>query len=175
MTTRGKILVADHEGTYLLRFEGDVRLTLCVAIDEFLQKMFDAPNFTAVVVDLCKAQGLDSTSLGILAKLAKEARRKTVRLPILVCDNADVLRSLNSLGIDELFEQAGPEFADYAAVAPLGTLEDVEPCEDDTRRRVLEAHRMLMSLSPSNAEQFRDLVTQLEALDATDVTRSKLA
>ncbi len=173
MNSRGKIMVANHDGTYLLRFEGDVRLTLCVAIDEFLHRMFDDPNFTAVVVDLSAAQGLDSTSLGILAKLAKEARNKTAQRPILVCNSADVLRSLTSLGIDDLFEPAGSEFADYSAVTPLGALEANEPSEDDTRRRVLEAHRVLMSLNPANADQFRDLVTQLEALDETPRARGK--
>lgn len=160
-------MVADHDGTYLLRFEGDVRLTLCVAIDEFLQTMFEAPDFAAVVVDLSNAQGIDSTSLGILARLAKEAHRKTARSPILVCTNTDVLRSLRSLGIDELFESAGTEFGEYAAVTPLGALDASEPSEDETRARVLEAHRVLMALNPSNAERFRDLVAQLEALDAT--------
>lgn len=174
MSSRGRIMVANHDGTYLLRFEGDVRLTLCVAIDDFLQKMFDDPNFAAVVVDLSTAQGLDSTSLGILAKLAKEARCKTAQSPILICNSEDVMRSLTSLGIDDLFEQAGPEFADYSAVTPLGALEANEPSEDDTRRRVLDAHRVLMTLNPSNAEQFRDLVAQLEALDETTRARGKL-
>jgi len=52
-------MVAAHDGTYVLRFEGDVRLTLCVAIDDFLKKMFADSRFTAVIIDLSQAQYLD--------------------------------------------------------------------------------------------------------------------
>lgn len=168
MRGRGRILVADHDGTYLLRFEGDVRLTLCVAIDDFLQQMFAAPRFTAVVIDLSHARYLDSTSLGTLAKLAKESRCKTARAPILVCPDGDVMRALTGLGIDELFERGGAEFTKPPAATALGPIETNDPSEDDIRARVLEAHRVLMALNPSNTEQFSDLVARLEALDAPD-------
>ena len=173
MSTRGKILVAAHDGTYLLRFVGDVRLTLCVAIDDFLQKMLEDPCFTAVVIDLSQAHYLDSTSLGILAKLAKETQRKTARSPILVRPAAEIMRSLVGLGIDGLFEQGGAEFTGFA---PGAALKASEPSEADTRRRVIEAHRVLMALNPSNAAEFSDLVAQLEALDtpaAVGQARSK--
>jgi len=162
VSERGQILVANHEGTYLLRFVGDVRLTLCVAIDDFLQKMFDDDRFQAVVVDLSQARGLDSTSLGILAKLATETRKRTAGSPLLVCSNPDVLLALQSVGIDELFE---PSAAAISQVSPLGALEDNEPDEALTRQRVLESHRLLMALNPQNEAKFKDLVTTLEALD----------
>jgi len=155
-------MVAAHDGTYVLRFEGDVRLTLCVAIDDFLKKMFADSRFTAVIIDLSQAQYLDSTSLGILAKLAKETQLKTRRLPILVGAAAEIMRSLSGLGIDELFEPGGTAFTQYTA---LEAIEAIEPSEDDTRARVIEAHRVLMTLNPSNAAEFSDLVAQLEALD----------
>ena len=37
----GRILAATHDGAYLIRLEGDVRLTLCTTIDDYFQKMFD--------------------------------------------------------------------------------------------------------------------------------------
>ena len=40
----GRILAASHNGAYVIRFEGDVRLTLCTSIDDYFQKMFDAWN-----------------------------------------------------------------------------------------------------------------------------------
>ncbi len=49
---RGRILVGDHEGVYVLLFQGDVRLTLCTAVDSFLDRMFDDAGFRSVVVDL---------------------------------------------------------------------------------------------------------------------------
>ncbi len=65
----GKILAASHHGAYVIRLEGDVRLTLCTTIDEYFQKMFSDPEFASVWLDLCDAEGIDSTTLGLLAKL----------------------------------------------------------------------------------------------------------
>ena len=158
---RGRILVASRDGTHLLRFVGDVRLTLCVAIDDYLKEVFTDPDFEAVVIDLSQADGLDSTSLGILAKLAKEARVRNHKAPLLVPGSEDVQRCLESVGIDSLFETASSQFSD---VAPIGALEAVPVSESATRGRVLEAHRALMALNSTNAKAFRDLVTQLEAL-----------
>jgi len=100
---RGRILVASDGGTFLLRFVGDVRLTLCVAIDDYLQQMFNDPDFEAVVVDLSQAQGLDSTSLGLLVKLAQETHTQTGKKALLVSSEGDVHRALQSVG-ENLFK-----------------------------------------------------------------------
>ena len=72
----GKILAASHNGAYVIRFEGDVRLTLCTTIDDYFQRMYDDPAFASVWVDLCSAEGLDSTTLGLLAKLALTVKER---------------------------------------------------------------------------------------------------
>ena len=66
----GRILAATHNGSYVIRLVGDVRLTLCNSMDDFFEHMFADPEFVSVWVDLCDAQGIDSTTLGLLAKLA---------------------------------------------------------------------------------------------------------
>ena len=70
----GRILAASHDGAYVIRFVGDVRLTLCTTIDDYFQHMFEDPEFTSVWVDLCEAEGIDSTTLGLLAKLALKVK-----------------------------------------------------------------------------------------------------
>ena len=66
----GKILAASHHGAYVIRLEGDVRLTLCTTIDDYVQKMFDDPDFVhriagltfdfnVQMLDLLVATGLD--------------------------------------------------------------------------------------------------------------------
>ena len=69
----GRILVADHNGVYMLKFVGDVRVTLCATVDDYLHRMFDDREFKSVLVDLSETEGIDSTSLGILAKLSIQA------------------------------------------------------------------------------------------------------
>ena len=46
----GRILAASHNGAYVIRFVGDVRLTLCTTIDDYFQKMYSDPQFASVCV-----------------------------------------------------------------------------------------------------------------------------
>ncbi len=159
MKQKGRILVAVHEGVYLLKLVGDVRVSLCTAVDGFLDNMFRDPNFKSVLVDLTGTQAIDSTSLGILAKLSIHASKRTGCVPTLVSDNPDITRILHTMGFEDVFNLVAEVPEDP------GQLAELAPCmasEEDVRRRVIEAHKYLMSLSESNRETFRDLVETLE-------------
>lgn len=156
---RGRILVGDHEGVYVLLFQGDVRLTLCTAVDGFLNRMFDDTGFRSVVVDLAEIESIDSTSLGLLAKLSIQAGRRFDYRPTLVSPKPDVTRVLRTMGLDDVFN---------VVEEPLihsEQLEELACCaasEAEVRTRVLEAHRILMDMNDSNRAAFQDLVMTLE-------------
>ena len=154
----GRILVAHHNGVYLMKFVGDVRVTLCAAVDTFLDGMLSDTGFKSVVVDLTRTTGIDSTSLGILAKLSIRAQERFGFVPTLVSTNRDITRVLKSMGFDDVF---------HIIEVPLqhteqfGELNPFDCSEEDMRRRVLDAHRILMSLNESNREKFHDLVEKI--------------
>jgi len=66
--TSGKILVASYQGVYLIKMLGDVRLTLCVPFDNFIQNLLIKDDFYSIVFDFSQTEGLDSTTLGLVAK-----------------------------------------------------------------------------------------------------------
>ena len=100
--TPGRILVADHDGMYLIKFVGDVRVNLCAAVDDFLAEMFRDEDFKSVLVDLTATEGIDSTSLGILAKLSIKASDLYGFTPTLVSTNVDITRVLRTVGFDDV-------------------------------------------------------------------------
>ncbi|MGI9326205.1 MAG: STAS domain-containing protein [Pseudomonadales bacterium] len=159
----GQILAGQHKGVYLLRFEGDVRLTLCAAADRYLARMFEDPQFKGVMVDLTSALGIDSTSLGLLAKLSIRAKEQFGFIPTLICDSADLRRLLDSMGFDDVFN-----IVDSAPQSPadLGPLPALEVPDAQLRAQVLDAHRVLMSMNDNNRDTFKDLVEALEADEA---------
>lgn len=159
----GRILVGAHDGVYVLFFEGDVRLTLCTAVDGYIEKMFKDPEFKSVLVDLSRTESIDSTSLGLLAKLSIQAERRFHFQPTLVCTGKDVLRILYSMGFDDVFNIVETPLEHEEQ---LGELPVLESCHEEVRQRVLEAHRVLMSMNDSNREAFHDLVETLEAESA---------
>jgi anti-anti-sigma factor len=157
---RGRILVAHHDGVYLMKFVGDVRVTLCAAVDAFLDGMLSDAKFRSVVVDLSRATGIDSTSLGILAKLSIRTRERCGFVPTLVSTNPDITRVLETMGFDDVFRiiEQPIEHKDQ-----FGELHPFDCSEEDMRQRVLDAHRILMAMNESNREAFQDLVETLEA------------
>lgn len=156
---RGRILVGDHNGVYVLLFQGDVRLTLCTTVDSFLDRMFDDAGFRSVVVDLGETESIDSTSLGLLAKLSIRAGRQFGYRPTLVSTRPDITRLLVTMGLDDVFNVV------EEALEHREQLEELSCCaasEDEVRTRVLEAHRILMDMNESNRTAFQDLVATLE-------------
>jgi len=155
----GRILAARHDGAYVIRLVGDVRLTLCTTIDEYFQKMYDDPDFTSVWVDLCEAEGIDSTTLGLLAKLALKVRERFGFKPAIYSCDPSILRLLRSMDFQRLFELHREACANPDDVREIPA---VQGSEEAVKEKVVEAHRVLMDLSEENRKRFRDLVTALE-------------
>jgi anti-anti-sigma factor len=155
----GRILVGAHDGVYVLKFTGDVRVTLCATMDALLRSLLGRDDFRSVLVDLTETEGIDSTSLGLLAKLSLETQRRFSLVPTLVSTNPDITRVLRTMGFDDVFHIVEEPLTE---VGQLGELPTLEADEEDVRQRVLDAHRVLMELNEHNRESFRDLVTALE-------------
>lgn len=158
----GKILIAQHDGTYVIKLVGDVRLTLCTTMDDFLNKMFADPLFIGVLVDLCEAEGIDSTSLGLLAKLALQSKQYCHLLPIIKSPNADITRLLESMGFDKVFDIR--KKLHELTTEELAELPVLEADDEVVREKIIEAHRILMTLNEQNRDTFSGLVTTLETM-----------
>ncbi|EED34695.1 anti-sigma-factor antagonist [Luminiphilus syltensis NOR5-1B] len=155
-----RIRAASDGGDYLLRLEGDVRLTMCTALDEYFQQITADPDFSSVCVDLTRATGLDSTTLGMLAQLALKTKDCFGVRPVMYSNNPGIDRLLQSMGFGVLFslQQDSPGAAAFDQdLAELGS------SESEVKEKVIEAHRALMSISDDNTERFRDLVQTLES------------
>lgn len=155
----GKILAASHHGAYVIRLVGDVRLTLCTTIDEYFQKMFEDPEFASVWVDLCEAEGIDSTSLGLLAKLALNVKERFGFAPAIYSCDPGINRLLKSMGFQRLFELREEVCSNPENISEIPS---VEGSEQDIKEKVVEAHRVLMGLNEENRVRFKDLMNALE-------------
>ena len=156
----GKILVSDQEGSYLLKFSGDVRVTLCGSLNRHMETIFGSTDVKRVVIDMLEAEGVDSTTLGLIAKLGMHCQSKYDINVQLFCQNPSILRTLNCMSFDEIidiFEEV-PEIN-----AELQVIETVNTEVDEIRRQVLEAHKVLMKLSPASSKEFTDLIRALES------------
>ena len=154
----GHILFAIHNGTYVLKFMGEVRAPMCATLDNFLERMFADADISSILVDLTQTEYIDSTALGLIAKAAVFLQVHNQRKPIILSTNKDVTRVLESMGFDQVFIILDCECQETC----LDELPEVEPSEQEMMEKVISSHRVLMGLSEKNQETFRDLVETLE-------------
>lgn len=155
----GKILVAQSQGIYIVKFVGDVRLNLCTTLDQYTDQMFANERFKTVIIDLTETQCIDSTSLGQLAKISILYKEKYGQLPTIISTRDDINRILTSMGFDKVF------YIVRELVSKVEYLEELPQqtvSEEDMKARVLEAHKLLMDMNQNNRAAFKDLVKSLE-------------
>lgn len=157
--SEGRILAAEHDGAYALKLLGDVRVGLCTTIDDYFNQMFTDGNFVSVWIDLCEAEGVDSTTLGLLARLALRVREQYGFKPVIYSSNPGITRLLESMAFQRIFEIREQRSDDPESISELPS---VKGNEAEVKQRVIEAHRALMGLSETNRNRFKDLMAVLE-------------
>jgi len=155
----GQILVAKQGTTQVIKLVGDVRLTLCVSFDNFIEQTFSNGTLCCVIFDLTAATAVDSTTLGLMAKIAIRSKDRCDIIPVVFSTNPSVNRLLEVMGFDDIFEIIH-EKHEFSKPCRHITLTDID--EASAKERVIEAHEILMQLNDSNKEAFKDLVTTLE-------------
>ena len=156
----GKILYAERDGIHVLKFVGDVRVTLGPTISSFLTRLGQCENFRSIIIDLTETEGIDSTSLGLLAKISLKTQDAFKSVPTIISPNDDITRILVSMGFDKVFIILKELITECGQ---LGELPMEIISEANLREQVIEAHKVLMSLNENNREEFRDLVEALES------------
>ncbi len=157
-----------HEGgTHVLRFIGDIRYPMAPSLEDFLDRLFTRTRPDGFVIDLRQASSIDSTNLGLLARLAKRMRKAKQARVTLLSDQSDINELLLSMGFDSVFD-----LVERCDPAPLAT-QPIKPNAVDAEelgRTVLNAHRDLMGINQQNNDEFRKLVDMLEQERADTVS-----
>jgi anti-anti-sigma factor len=155
----GKILVSQHNGSYVIKLVGDVRVTLCTSLNNYMDVVFQSDEISEVVVDMIDAVGVDSTTLGLLAKLAIYCNEKFQLKPVVFCPDESLCQTLMVMGLDDIFEivQSVPTVSDSCEELPTAS-----SGIDETKKHVLEAHHLLSSFNERNRKEFVDLIRALE-------------
>ncbi|AKH19011.1 STAS domain-containing protein [Sedimenticola thiotaurini] len=153
----GRVLHGSHQGVEVLCYRGDVRYNLCPALDQYLETLLQRPGLLGFVVDLTGAEGVDSTNLGLLARLARAMQKAGLPKVTLVSSQPDINELLLAVGFDEVFDIVAT-----AAPTPDKMTEIPELPAGDPGRLLLEAHRALMNLNETNRARFQDVVQAFE-------------
>jgi anti-anti-sigma regulatory factor len=126
-----------------------------------MEILFGKNQVKSVVVDMLDAEGVDSTTLGLIAKLGLHCRECYQMNVKLFCQNPSIIRTLECMGFDEIIDifQQSPDDFD----TELQSLEEVSAGVDEIRQQVIESHKLLLRLNPQNSAEFTDLINALES------------
>jgi anti-anti-sigma factor len=145
---------------YILKLVGDVRYTMGCALGDFLEALFARADYEDIVVDLTETQSIDSTSLGLLAKIANFNRQHFAHKTTLLSTNPDVNQVMDNMGFYEIFNIRD---TGETITAALHQLAIENPSKDDLTRIVYEAHQTLSDLNPHNEEAFKGVLDSLRS------------
>jgi len=158
--SNGKILAADYRHMAMLKFVGDVRVLMSSTLDAYCSSLYRRPILDAMLIDMTETRGIDSTALGLLAKMAIQLRNRFNVIPTIVSTNPDVTRTLKSMSFDLIFKIV--DNAPQKAPDTYNELQQKKESEDTVREKVIDAHLTLMTLSEENRLEFQDLVQALK-------------
>ncbi len=160
----GEIFYAVAGDRGFLKLTGVIRHPLSQRLSQAARRVLDGAGVRNVVVDLQEALFIDSTCLGLLARVATRCLELGLARPIIVSTQKDVTGLLKTMGFDRVFvllDSAGTydgALVDAAELAGLATRPDP--------RVILDAHRALAEMNEKNRHLFQSVI---EILDA-DVT-----
>ena len=155
----GKAMQATQSGICILKLQGHVTHPLGMALDHFITSLWEREDLVDVVVDLTDTTYLDSTILGLLARIANMATERWQQKVTIISCNADVNLLLSSIGFGDVFILV--ESSDIS----VDQLNEIMPLDADEKARslcVLNAHRELVELNEENRLEFQNVVDMLE-------------
>jgi anti-anti-sigma regulatory factor len=156
----GRILVAIVNNVPILKFVGDVRVLMSGTIDSYFSSLYNRAILDSMIVDMTETQGIDSTALGLVAKMAIQLRNRFNVSPTIISTQPDITRILKSMNFDLICDIVEEPQSHKTVYSELN--ENAES-EDSIRQKVIEAHQTLMTLSEENRIEFQDLVSALKA------------
>jgi anti-anti-sigma factor len=156
---RGRYFFAEKEGITYIKMVGNLKYNTSSGFDRFVDSLLDR-GFSNVVIDLSEASYIDSTNLGLIAKIANRARGcKDINVSI-ISPNEDINEILRSVRFDRIFTI----ITDTSELdeQKLREIPDEKRGEKENLEMLIKAHKNLMDVHEENRPQFRDVVELLE-------------
>ena len=155
--SEGKYLYTNKDGRYFIKLIGTLRYDISAGFNKFLNSILENNNCFDFLIDLTETEYIDSTNLGLIARIAAYMH-KTGRKATIISVNEDVNKILCSVGFDEVFILIDKHDTFEE------TLNEIEHIDEDERpfvKMMLEAHKTLIDVSRKNIDTFKNVIDLL--------------
>lgn len=148
------------DGTAVVVLRGAVRYTQARALRRFVDDVVLCSGCDTVFIDVTSVDAIDSTGMGLLARIGRDCVEKHGRRAVLVGAARDVAPCLRAAAFDVLFHLVDTlpyETQVEVHEVPLST----EP-GPPLARVMLDAHQTLSELDERNRAAFADVIHELD-------------
>jgi anti-anti-sigma factor len=149
---------AQQDHNWFLKLGGDLRHPVAPALNRLLDRALADPDTANFVIDLAEADNIDSTCLGVLARIGNHQSCGGGSRPVIICPEEDIREMLRAVCFDYLFDLVEQPMLGDDPLQPL----PLPPDEDDLRKLILDAHRRLCEIDERTRLAFRDVIQALE-------------
>ena len=150
---------ANVGNNYFIKLSGELKYTECTSFSSFINKLEKNSDYNDILVDLSESIYLDSTNLGLLAKISQLVLDKYNHRLTVISTNPDVTELLRNIGFEDiclLIEESPISDAAYNKIMGMNE------AEESMAKMMLEAHRQLMNMNEKNREEFNNVVELME-------------
>lgn len=157
----GSILAASVDGIEYIKFVGTVRYSHCGGLETHIDKLFNGNEGLEAVIDLEDAEILDSTALGLLARIAIEYRKQSNRKPVIFLKEGELTNIIRRVCFDQVFDLVFD--GEGKSLENMEELVSQPQNEEQVLKRVVEAHRNLARLSKENESLYTDITSAISS------------
>jgi anti-anti-sigma factor len=156
----GRVTHAQERGIHVLRYFGTVNFMLAPGIQRFVDQLIEHGGVSGLVFDLTHANSLDSTNLGLMARVNERLLDVGAANSVIISSQGDIDVVLRSMGFDQTFDvlTTGAE----AVELPDEPIVTESPSAAELRQTMLAAHQALVRLSDAGRLEFEPVVACLE-------------
>ena len=155
----GNILSVRKDDVCFIQLTGKVTYTASARFDHLINEVTTDKGISDIVLDVNQATYIDSTNLGLMAKVARFMLGTFHRKPVILCDNHDINVILASMGFDTVFEIISKSISERL---DFETAPHIEQNHKERIHMILGAHRVLMEMNNRNRETFKPVVEAFE-------------
>ena len=143
-----------------IRFVGVIRYSQCAGLESYINQIFDSPTFSGLAIDLEQAEMLDSTALGLLARLSIEFKKISSDKPAIFIKTGELAHILKRVCFDQVFNIVSKP-KDTGGIDYV-ELDTVTQDEKQVLKSVVDAHKSLAQISDANKSYFTDITKAIK-------------
>ena len=160
-TAPAKLLVFVHDRLVCIKIVGRANVGSSIDFKRLVTELMEK-DLTCFVLDLSECLLMDSTFLGVLAGFGLKVStpqngHANTRSIELLNPNVRISELLENLGVAHLFQASQRTVETLENGNGEVALPSAQPTREEVTRNCLEAHKILMQVSPENAAKFKDV------------------